>query len=270
MAEDDRQRRGSTLARVAGLLLMLAALAGWGGPARAGDTIRIGTEGAYPPFNYLEGNELQGFEIDIARSLCERMKATCVFSVVDWDSLIPDLVEGRIDAIVASMEINDERRERIDFTRSYYHTPAAFMTRTDSDLASVTPQALEGRTVGVRAGSPHAAYLAHHYPGTTVRAYGSLDDASLDLSLSRIDAVLGDKIALAEWLKRGKEASCCKFLADAPWDASTLGEGYGIGVRQGDTALARRFEAALDSIEGDGTYDRIRQRYFAFDVRQPR
>jgi polar amino acid transport system substrate-binding protein len=237
-------------------------------PARAGNgTIRIGTEGAYPPFNYFEGNELTGFEIELARAMCEQMKANCSFSIVDWDNLIPDLLAGKIDAIVASMEITDERRQQIAFSGRYYRTPAVFMVRTDTDLTAVTPEALAGRKIGVPAGSVYEAYAADVFAKAEIRTYANLDEASLDLSAGRIDAVLGDKIALAEWLKRGKEASCCRFLADAPWQQDDLGEGYGIGVRPADTALARRFDAALAAIIADGTYDRIRSKYFAFDVR---
>lgn len=237
-------------------------------PVRAaGDVIRIGTEGAYPPFNYFEGNELTGFEIELARAMCERMKATCIFSIVDWDNLIPDLLAGKIDAIVASMEMTDERRQQIAFSGRYYRTPAVLMVRTDTDLAAATPEALAGRKIGVPAGSVYEAYATDLFPKAEVRTYANLDEASLDLSTGRIDAVLGDKIALAEWLKRGKEASCCRFLADVPWEQDYLGEGYGVGVRQADTALARRFDAALAAIVADGTYDRIRSKYFAFDVR---
>lgn len=239
-------------------------------PSRAADwaTIRIATEGAYPPFNFVEDDKLQGFEIDVAKALCERMKTECVFVLDDWDDLIPDLKKRKFDAIVASLEITEERRQKIALTKRYYRTPAVFMARKDTDLSAVTPQALKGRKLGAMSGTVYATYLEDLYkPGSEISLYANQDEASLDLALGRIDAVLGDKIALTEWLKRGQEASCCAFLADAPDDVSYFGEGYGIGLRKADGDLKRLFEEALDGIQADGTYARIRARYFPFDVK---
>lgn len=239
-------------------------------PACAKDwsTIRIATEGAYPPFNYVENNELQGFEIDVAKALCEKAKATCSFVITDWDDLVPDLKRGQIDAIVASLEITEERRQKIALTRRYYRTPPVFMVRKDTDLKAVTPDAMKGRKLGAMAGTVYATYLEDLYaPGAAVGLYANQDEASLDLALGRIDAVLGDKIALTEWLKRGQEASCCQFLADAPPDVTYFGEGYGIGLRKGDDDLKRLLDAAIEAIQADGTYERIRARYFPFDVK---
>lgn len=231
--------------------------------------IRIATEGAYPPFNFVDANgALQGFEIDLARALCAEMKADCTFNIVDWDALIPDLRAGKIDAIMASMEITPERSRKISFSRPYYRTPAVFMAREDTDITDVTPEGLKGRSVGAMAETPYASFLEAFYkPGTTISLYGSQDDASLDLALGRIDLVLGDKIALAEWLKRGKEAACCRFLADAPDPTHHFGKGFGVGLRKADVALRERFDAAIAAVQANGVYDAIRMKYFTFDIR---
>ena len=243
------------------IAVLAALLAGAPIPSsRAADwaTIRIATEGAYPPFNFVEDDKLQGFEIDVAKALCERMKAECVFVLDDWDDLIPDLKKRKFDAIVASLEITEERRQKIALTKRYYRTPAVFMARKDTDLADVTPQALKGRKLGAMSGTVYATYLEDLYkPGSEISLYANQDEASLDLALGRLDAVLGDKIALTEWLKRGQEASCCAFLADAPDDVSYFGEGYGIGLRKSDGDLKRLFEEALDGIQADGTYAHV-------------
>jgi lysine-arginine-ornithine-binding protein len=261
------------------MALVLAAVAMSAFPARAqqapaeeppaGPVIRFATEGAYPPFNYVDGdNGLQGFEIDVAKALCAELRATCSFTSDDWDSLIPDLKARKFDAIVASLEITEERRQKVAFTRPYYRTPAVFMGRTDSPVTDVSPEALKGLRLGAMENTVYSAYLQDRYqPGSTVRLYANQDEASLDLALGRIDLVLGDKIALAEWLKRGREASCCRFVADAPRDPEAFGEGYGIGLRHHDQTLRTQLDEAIVAIQADGTYERIRARYFPFDIR---
>jgi polar amino acid transport system substrate-binding protein len=236
--------------------------------APPGPTIRFATEGAYPPFNFVENDAIQGFEIDVAKALCAELKATCTFSIDDWDSLILDLRAEKFDAIVASLEINEERRQKIAFTRPYYRTPAVFMGRTDSTVTDISPAGLKGLRLGAPENTVYSAYLEDRYAaGSEVKLYANQDEASLDLALGRIDLVLGDKIALAEWLKRGREASCCRFVADAPWDNEAFGEGYGIGLRKQDVKLREQLDAAIIAIEADGTYDAIRARYFPFDVK---
>ncbi len=249
---------------------VLAGVAGWpSGRAAEPTTLRIATEGSYPPFNFVDANnQIQGFEIEIGRALCERMSVTCTFVTEDWERLIPGLKHRRFDAVMASLEITPDRLRRIAFGKPYYRTPAVFMGRKGEVFASLDPAALRALRIGAMAGTPYAAWLEDRVgPPGDIRLYASLDDASLDLALNRIDLVLGDKIALQEWLKRGKEADCCAFVADAPRDPEQFGQGYGVGLRQEDADLRRRFDEALDAIVSDGTYDRIRAAYFPFDVR---
>lgn len=254
---------------VAALLLVLMPVLASPAASREWTTVRIATEGAYPPFNYVDAQgQPQGFEIDLARALCERMKVTCSFTTDDWDALIPGLRQDRYDAVMASLEINEERRHRIAFSRPYYRTPAVFMTRKASTLTDMSPAGMKGRKIGAMAGTVHAAYLEDLYrPDTEVRLYASLDDASLDLALDRIDAVLGDKIALFEWLKRGKEADCCAFQSDAPPSVAHFGEGYGVGLRKDDADLRQLFNRAIDEIIADGTYQKVRSAYWPFPLR---
>jgi lysine-arginine-ornithine-binding protein len=251
--------------------LFFAVLPFLAGPAGARDwsTIRIATEGAYPPFNFVDAqNQPQGFEVDLARALCERVRATCTIVADDWDALIPGLKEGRFDAVMASLEITEERRHKVAFSRPYYRTPAVFMTRKAAPIADLSPNGMKGKRIGAMAGTVYATYLEALYkPGSEVRLYANQDEASLDLALERIDAVLGDKIALAEWLKRGKEANCCAFQADAPHDVARFGEGYGIALRKEDADLRALFDRALDAIVADGTYERIRATYWPFPIR---
>ncbi len=237
-----------------------AAMAQEGAPV----PIRIATEGAYPPFNYVENNEPAGFEVDLGRALCGAMKVACTFQLQDWDTMIPALKDGRFDAIMSSMEITPERRRRIAFSHRYYRIPAALIGLKDADPP--TPGALPnlaGKSVGTTASGEFTTYLEGQ-AGVTVRTFDKLEEADLDLLTDRIDYVLGDKLALSAFLTSREGAACCRFVADLPVDR---GEGVGIGFRKSDTALLGRFDAAIAAVMADGSYDRIRSKYFAFDVK---
>lgn len=226
--------------------------------------IRIATEGAYPPFNYVENNEPAGFEVDLGRALCGAMKVACTFQLQDWDTMIPALKDGRFDAIMSSMEITPERRRRIAFSRRYYRIPAALIGPKEAEppKPGAAPD-LAGKSVGTTASGEFTTYLEAQ-AGVTVRTFDKLEEADLDLLTDRIDYVLGDKLALSAFLTTREGAACCRFVADLPVDR---GEGVGIGFRKSDTALLGRFDAAIAAVVADGSYDRIRSKYFAFDVK---
>lgn len=237
-------------------------------PAQTGPTLRIASEGARPPYNFLNAeSQLDGFEIELGRELCARMHATCTFVQQDWDGLIPNLKARQYDAILSAMEITDARQEKIAFTKAYLHMPSAFVSARRRQIRDASPETLAGRTIGVAADSPQQGYLEDNYPKSTIKTYEGNDDAILDLAEGRIDAMLGAKDALTDFLKTRYEAKCCKFLADLPRDPAFFGQGFGIGLRQQDTDLKAAFDAALDEITADGTYARISAKYFDFDVR---
>lgn len=247
-------------------LWLLACLAG---PAAGEDgrTIRIATEGAFPPFNYVESNEPAGFEVDLGRALCEAAKARCSFVLHDWDGMIKGLVGGAYDAVMASLAVTEKRQARIAFSKPYYRIPASFVVRKDSDVAAVTPQALAGRTVGTVADSQHARFLEERYPDATLKAYGKLDDANLDLMAERLDLVLGDKLAMTRFLESQGGSGCCRLAGDAAFDPAFYSQGVAVGLRKGDGALKALLDAAIDQVIADGAYDRIRAKYFPFDTK---
>jgi polar amino acid transport system substrate-binding protein len=230
-------------------------------------TVRIATEGAFPPFNYLDQNsEPQGFEIDLGNALCQSMGVRCVFVVHEWEGIIKGLIAKDYDAVMASMAITPRRRERIAFSKRYYFIPPAFIGRTDSDLREASPAAMAGKAIGTVEGSHHAAFLEARYPDADVRLYGKLDEANLDLLTGRVDLVLGDKLALSRFLK-SREGACCRFIADAPVDTAFYGEGVGVGLRKADKELKEMFDRAIGRVMADGTYARIREKYFDFGTR---
>jgi polar amino acid transport system substrate-binding protein len=229
-------------------------------------TVRIASEGARPPYNYLENNKLAGFEIDLARDLCARMKVSCSFVAQDWDGLIPGLLKHHYDAIMAAMEITNEARQKIAFTKPYIRMPSAFMTQKQRATLDTSPAGLAGKAIGVEAGGTHEAYLEGVYKQSEIRPYATLEEAILDLAEGRLDAVIGDRDAIAEFMKTRKEAQCCVLSADVPRDSAYFGEGIGIGLRKEDKALKAMFEKALDSCMADGAFARIRAKYFDFKI----
>jgi polar amino acid transport system substrate-binding protein len=234
--------------------------------AAAQDVVRIGTEGAYPPFNFTDSDgNLVGFEIDLAVALCEEMDVTCEFVAQDWDGIIPALLANRYDAIMASMSITEERMEIVDFSDKYYQTPARFAVRDGSDITDTSPEALAGMTIGAQSATIHANFLEDVYSESDIRLYPTQDEANLDLAAGRIDLILADSIVLYEWMETD-DGSCCTFVGDAYNDPAYFGFGVGAAVRQGDDELRERFNAAIAAVIENGIYQEISEKYFPFSV----
>ncbi|HLP68782.1 MAG TPA: ABC transporter substrate-binding protein [Rhizobium sp.] len=243
----------------------IAALSLFAGSAMAeGEKLIIGTEGAYPPFNNLQADgTLVGFDIDIAKALCEEMKVECEFVTQDWDGIIPALQAKKFDAIIASMSITPERLEKVDFSKKYYNTPPAIAVAKDSPIKSV--EDLKGKVLGAQSSTTHANYAEKHLADSELKLYPTADEYKLDLSDGRADAVIDDIVVLSEWVK-SDAGSCCKILQPMPVDVEINGEGAGIAVRKGETALADKFTAAIAAIRANGKYKEINDKYFDFDV----
>ncbi len=242
----------------------IASLSLFAGSAMAQEKLIIGTEGAYPPFNNLEADgSLVGFDIDIAKALCEEMKVTCEFVTQDWDGIIPALQAKKFDAIIASMSITPERLEKVDFSKKYYNTPPAVAVPKDSAITDVA--GLAGKTIGAQSSTTHANYAEKHMADSELKLYPTADEYKLDLEGGRVDAVVDDIVVLSEWLKTDAGA-CCKILTPLPVDVEINGEGAGIAVRKGETELADKFTAAIAAIRENGKYAEINKKYFDFDV----
>jgi len=236
-------------------------------PAATQTALKIGTEGAYPPFNNLTADgQLVGFDIDIANALCAEMKVTCEFVTQDWDGIIPALQAGKFDAIIASMSITPERAEKVDFTNKYYNTPSAVAGPKDSTITAITKEGLAGKTVGVATSTTHYNYAEKTYTDSTIKGYPSSKEFLLDLANGRLDAVEDDISVLDDWLK-SPEGACCKLLGQpSPQPVEIFGPGAGIAVRKGETDLVNKFNAAIEAIRTNGKYKEINDKYFTFDV----
>jgi polar amino acid transport system substrate-binding protein len=229
-------------------------------------TLKIGTEGAYPPFNNLTADgKLEGFDIDIANALCEEMKAKCEFVTQDWDGIIPALQAGKFDAIIASMSITDERKQQVDFTDKYYNTPPAIAAPKDSDIKGVTKEDLAGKTIGVQGSTTHSNYSEATYTDSEVKAYPTAQEYQLDLANGRVDAVNDDIIVLQQWLD-SQEGACCKLVGTITPVVEIHGPGAGIAIRKGEDELREKFNAAIKAIRASGKYKEINDKYFKFDA----
>jgi len=228
--------------------------------------LKIGTEGAYPPFNNLTADgKLEGFDVDIANALCEEMKAKCEFVTQDWDGIIPALQAGKFDAIIASMSITPERSEKVDFTNKYYNTPPAIVVPKDSDIKGVAKEDLAGKTIGVASSTTHFNYSSGTYTDSEIKSYPSSQEFLLDLANGRLDAANDDISVLEEWLKT-PDGACCKIVGAITPVPEIHGPGAGIALRKGETDLVNKFNAAIDAIRANGKYKEINDKYFTFDV----
>jgi len=236
------------------------------GSALAADKVRIGVEGAYPPFSQTEPDgSLTGFDIDIANALCDAMGAECELVKQDWDGIIPALLAKKYDAIIASMSITPERQKTVSFTGKYYSTPAKFIGAKGAGLTD-EGDGLKGKVVGVQRGTTHHDFMSKRMPNVELRLYGTQDEVYLDLEAGRIDAAMADSVAMEDgFLKTDAGQGFAFFGADYN-DPAIHGEGAGIAIRKEDNDLREKFNAAIKMIRDNGTYDKIAKKYFNFNV----
>jgi len=228
--------------------------------------LRVAAEAAYPPFSALGSDgKLKGFDIDIANAVCAKLGVSCVFVQTEFDAMIPALRAKKFDVIVASMSITPERLKAVDFSDKYYNTPARIAARADAPFDG-TPASLAGRKVGVQRTTIHDRYATANFKGAQIVRYSKQDEVFLDLISGRIDATLADSVAINEGLLKtpaGKPFALRGPLYDDP---AVFGVGVGIAMRKGDTALRLAVNQALATIRADGTYKKINDRYFDFDL----
>ncbi len=229
--------------------------------------VRVAIEGAYPPFSQVtpEG-KLVGFDVDIAMALCAAMGAEPVLITQDWDGMIPALLAKKYDTIIASMSITEERLQKVDFTKKYYQTPAKFMAKKGL-FPTFSKESLKGKTVGVQRETVHDKYLTDVYgKDVTIKRYGSLDEAYLDVDAGRLDILMADSVALMDGFLSKEKGKGYEFIGPDMVDPKWFGPGIGAALRKEDGDLKEKLNTAIDTIRADGTYDKIQKKYFNFDV----
>ena len=229
--------------------------------------IRIGVEGAYPPFSKVEKDgTLVGFDIDIAMALCEEIGAECVLVPQDWDGIIPALLARKYDAIIASMSITEERKKKVAFSEKYYNTPAKFARKKGSGI-TISKAGLKGKTVGVQRATTHDNFITGEFGDSVeIKRYGTQDEAYLDAIAGRVDLLLADSIAMDDGFLKTDKGKGWEFVGPGYSDPKYFGVGAGIAVRKSDGELAKLFSLAIKVIRSNGVYHRINGKYFAFDV----
>ncbi|MGE4612079.1 MAG: transporter substrate-binding domain-containing protein [Paracoccaceae bacterium] len=232
-------------------LIIAAALAAFTTAATA-DTIRMGTEGAYPPYNFInDDGEVDGLEREIGDKLCEIAGLDCVWVVNDWDSIIPNLVSGNYDTIIAGMSITDERDEVIDFTQEYIPSdPSIYL--------ALAGAAGPGEIIAAQTNTIQASYIANS--GATVVEFATADETVAAVRSGEVDSVLADRAFLADIVADSNGELV--FVGDNV----SIGGGVGIGVRESDGELKAALNAAIDQMKADGSLNEILKRWLDIDA----
>jgi polar amino acid transport system substrate-binding protein len=229
--------------------------------------IRFLTETDYPPFNFTgpDGNPA-GFNVDLARSLCDEIKVTCTIQMRRFETLIDALATNRGDAIIASMAVTPQLRAKVDFTDPYYRAPARFVSRRDNVMPQIRPEFLEGKKVGVIAGTSHEAYLKAMFTDAEIHSYPNDDALRAALRRGEVDFIFGDAISLAFWINGTDSAECCAFSGGPFVESRFFGEGVGIAVRKGNDLLRQSLNWALFRIWEKGRFTDLWLRYFSIST----
>jgi polar amino acid transport system substrate-binding protein len=236
------------------LIVSAAALAIAAGAAFAGShsVVRMGTEGAYPPYNFInDAGQVDGFERELGDELCARAELTCEWVTNEWDSIIPNLTSGNYDTIIAGMSITDERDAVIDFTQDYYPpTASRYMALSDDvDLMGV---------IAAQTNTIQSGYVAE--TGATLLEFATPDETIAAVRNGEADAVFADADFL---LPMAQESGGDLKLVGDP---VPLGGGVGMGLRETDTELRDKFDAAITSMKEDGTLNELLKKWFGEDT----
>ncbi|AMA44319.1 ABC transporter substrate-binding protein [Pseudomonas monteilii] len=243
-------------------LLAAAATLVFSANAMAAEKLRMGIEAAYPPFNNKDASgNVVGFDRDIGDALCAKMKVECSVVTSDWDGIIPALNAKKFDFLVSSLSITDERKQAVDFTDPYYSNKLQFIApkgvdfKTDKDY-------LKGKSIGTQRATLAGTWLEDNYGSDIdIKLYDTQENAYLDLVAGRIDGILADKYVNYEWLK-SKDGQNYEFKGEPVVESDKIG----IAVRKGDDALRTQLNTALKEIIADGTYKKINDKYFPFNI----
>jgi len=250
------------------------------------DKIKIGTEGAYPPWNSKDASgKLIGFEVELAYTLCRYIGQQCEIVEQDWDGMIPALIMRKFDAIMAGMSITDKRKKAINFSQGYADEVASLAVMKGSDLEGMdTPEginltlggsgvkktlktltgALAGKTVCTQTATIHQNFLESGDVGKiNLRTYKTQDEVNLDLASGRCDVALAAAVAFTDYAeKSGKPV----VLVGPTFSGGAFGNGVGVGIRKDDTELLKAFNKAIEKARKNGDISRIATKWFGFDA----
>lgn len=269
------------------VLALAMAVVATSATAKTWTTVRVASEGAYPPWNAIDSSgKLYGFDIDVMNTVCARVNLKCTMQAQEWKTIIPALNAGKYDAIIAGMMITKKRLEAIDFAGPYASTPGVLAVMKGSPLASYKPKLkrvdlnqispaeqaeinsfrklLKGKVIGVQTSTTHSAFIDKYLAndGVTVRRYDTQENLEMDLQAGRVDAA---QASLSVWFPLMKKEPGKYVLVGPLWSGGVLGMGNGIGVRKSDQDLKALFNKGLDSAMKDGTLSKLALKWFGFD-----
>lgn len=246
-------------------VLFILAILIFSTPALAGKTLRIATEGAYPPFNHIDENgHVAGFDVDIALALCEAMNAECTIVTNEWDTILVGLHDGTYDAVIASMAKTPEREEVAAFTNYYYRSRSTFVGDPTKRFLQ-TREGVKGLVLGAQTDTVQAKYLRENFEGAaSIKLAQTTTEAFAMLVQGKIDALLSDSLTIFDFLQTddGKRFD----FVGTPLPATDPSSEARIAVRKDDHDLIEDFNDAIRTIRLNGTYDKINRQYFPFTI----
>jgi polar amino acid transport system substrate-binding protein len=229
--------------------------------------VRFLTEGDFPPFNYLdEDGVLNGFNVDLARALCNEIGAACDIRVRPWDELLLALKRGEADAVIAGHAVTPEALREVEFTDRYFHTPGRFAAKSETEKAEIVPDDLYGRSIAVARGTPHEAYLKTFFRDSRVLVFETQELAREALLQGKTDYVFDDGIGLAFWINGTLSRRCCELRGGPFFEPKFFGDGLGIAVPRSDPQIKALLNVALHKVRASGRFDELVSRYFPHRV----
>lgn len=229
--------------------------------------MRFITDNDFPPFNFNdEDGVLIGFNVDLARAICLEIETPCDVSARPWGELLSALKRREADAVIAAHRVTASMLEQVDFSDRYFQTPARFAARRDEEKVDVSPDALDGKTIGVVRGTPHEAYLRAFFRDSPIELFDRAELAREALTSGKISYVFDDGISLVFWLNGTVSRGCCELRGGPYMEPKFFGDGIAIAVAKNDRKTLALINSALQRVRESGRLDELVQRYFPMRV----
>ncbi len=240
---------------------------GQAGSATRRVVIRFLTEGDFPPFNYLDDEGvLSGFNVDLARAVCQEAGAACDIKVRPWDELIPGLKRGEADAVIAGHSVSGQALLEVDFTDRYFYMPGRFAAKTTTEKVEIVPDQLDGIAIGVARGTTHEAFLKAYFRDSKIVLFEKPELAREALQQGKVDYVFDDGVSLAFWLNGSLARQCCELRGGPYLDPKYFGDGIAIAVPKTDPEVKLLINAALKRVRQSGRFQELVERYFPTQI----
>lgn len=225
--------------------------------------IRFLTEGEFPPFNYYDDEGvLSGFNVDLARAICLEAGAACDIKVRPWEELLIGLRRGDADAVIAAHRVSATSLAEVDFSDSYFYTPGRFVARKSDADGGISPDALDGATIGVAKGTAHEAFVKAFYRDSRIVLFENPELAREALQQGKVGLVFDDAISLAFWLNGSLSRQCCEFRGEAFLEPKYFGDGLAVALPRNDPQIKTLINGALKRVRQSGRFQELVERYF--------